>query len=98
MQKLFFHLDDFGVHQISDLNNFELHQMFDFSFFGLHLSSDLVQILIYLRASRMTKQAQSKSILAIVPSAGIVLTSVAATDFSSHGSCRFCWFHQFQFH
>ena len=25
----FFHLDDFGVHQISDLNNFELHQMFD---------------------------------------------------------------------
>ena len=36
----FFHLDDFGVHQISDMNNFELHQMFDFSFFGVHFSSD----------------------------------------------------------
>ena len=60
--------------------------------------SNLVQILLYLRASRMTKQAQLNSILAIIRSAGIVLTSVAATDFSSPGSCRFCWFHQFQFH
>ena len=37
----FFHLDDFGVFQISDLNIFELHQMFDFSFFGVHFNLDL---------------------------------------------------------
>ena len=37
------------------------------------------------------------SILPISRSTGNVLTSVAASDFSSHGSCGFCWFHQFQF-
>ena len=52
--------------------------------------SKSVQLLLYLRASRMTKQAQSNSILAISRSTGNVLSSVAATDSSSHASCRFC--------